>query len=296
MRESPIFPNLGLGLGLRRPHYDDVMAGRSKAQWFEVITENHMGLGPKKEGRPNLVLEKVRQNYPVVFHGVSLSLGGTEPLNKKYLKHLKLLVSEFEPAWVSDHLCWTGALGENLHDLLPLPYTFEAAKWVAERISQVQDFLGRRILIENVSSYMNYSASQMQEWEFLTEVSRRSDCALLLDINNVFVSSQNHDFDPTQYINGIPTDRVAQIHMAGHTKRGALLVDTHDQPICEDVFDLYRYFVDRHGPRSTMIEWDAQIPSLSELEAELSRLKIYTKEKKNAPQRTTGSSFTSHKI
>jgi uncharacterized protein len=250
----------------------DVMEGRSKAQWFEVITENHMGLGKGKEGRPQFVLEKVRQNYPVVFHGVSLSIGSTDSLNKSYLSHLKHLLQTFEPMWFSDHLCWTGVGGENTHDLLPLPYTLAAAKWVSERIMRVQDLVGRRMLIENVSSYMNYSSSEMTEWEFLSEVLQRADCGLLLDINNIYVSSVNHRFDPLEYLCGIPAFRVGQIHLAGHTTRDGFLVDTHDHPVKPEVLSLYKSFVNKFGFRSTMIEWDAHIPPLQVLEAELDRV------------------------
>jgi uncharacterized protein (UPF0276 family) len=260
-------PFLGFGLGLRTEHYADVVERRPDIDWFEILTENYMVAG----GKPLHYLDRIRADYPMVMHGVSLSIGSTEPLNLDYLRRLKDLIERVEPEWVSDHLCWTGLNGTNLHDLLPLPYTEEAIGHVAERVARVQDFLGRRILLENVSSYITYTQSVMTEWEFLTAVAERADCLVLLDINNIFVSSFNHGFDPLAYVHGVPRQRVYQFHLAGHTHTGNLIVDTHDQPVIDPVWDLYAEAVRRFGRVSTMIERDDHIPPLDELLAELDR-------------------------
>jgi uncharacterized protein (UPF0276 family) len=200
-----------------------------------------------------------------VMHGVSMSIGSTSPLNTEYLEKLLQLMRRVEPAWVSDHLCWTGIGGRNLHDLMPLPYTEEAIQHVVDRISQVQDFLGQQILIENVSSYVTYSSSQVPEWEFLREIAQRADCLLLLDVNNIYVSSHNHHFDPLAFLDGIPSNRVQQIHLAGHSHDGNLIIDTHDQPVADPVWALYGEAVTRFGEVATMIERDDNIPPLAEL-------------------------------
>jgi uncharacterized protein (UPF0276 family) len=233
--------------------------------WFEVLSENYFVPG----GKPLHYLERIRANYPVVMHGVSLSIGGSDPLNLDYLKQLKALADRIEPKWVSDHLCWTGVGGLNLHDLMPLPYTEEAVKHVVSRVNQVQDFLGRRILLENVSSYVTYKQSQLTEWEFLTHIAEQADCLILLDINNIYVSSFNHGFEPQDYLNGIPIERVQQFHLAGHQNCGNYIVDTHDHPIINPVWALYEKALKRFGPVSTMIERDDNIPPLKELLAEL---------------------------
>ena len=214
-------------------------------------------------------LEAIRADFPVVMHGVSMSLGSSEPLNMDYLRQLKALVERIEPAWISDHLCWTGVHGKNMHDLLPLPYTEEAVTHFAERARRAQDLLGRRLLIENVSSYVSYTASGMPEWEFLTAVVERADCGILLDINNIYVSAYNHGFDPRTYLNAVPVERVWQFHLAGHTNHGDYIVDTHDHPVIEPVWELYADAVRRFGPVSTMIERDDNIPPLAEVVAEL---------------------------
>jgi uncharacterized protein len=231
--------------------------------WFEVISENFMVAG----GRPLQVLEKVRERHQLVLHGVSLSAGSTDPLNRNYLNQLASLARRFEPAWISDHLCWTGVGGHNLHDLLPLPYTEEAIRHVALRIRKVQEILGRPILIENVSSYMEFANSTLSEWEFLTAVAEEADCGILLDINNIFVSAFNHRFDPTLYIDSVPIDRVVQFHLAGHSDHGAYLLDTHDHPVRDEVWALYEYALQRFGPVSTLIEWDDNIPEFAVLAA-----------------------------
>jgi uncharacterized protein (UPF0276 family) len=257
-------PALGIGVGLRRAHYAQVMAERPAMGWFEVITENFMVAG----GRPLEVLEQVCANYPVVLHGVSMSLGSADRLNRDYLRGVAELARRFAPVWISDHLCWTGVGGKNLHDLLPLPYTVETAMHVARRIRQAQELLGRHILIENVSSYLSYTQSRMQEWEFVTAIAEEADCGILLDINNIFVSAFNHRFDATQYIDGIPLDRVVQFHLAGHRDHGSYLLDTHDHPIRSEVWELYDYAVARFGAVSTLIERDDNIPEFAELQSE----------------------------
>ncbi len=272
MTNSSFFPNLGCGLGLRSAHHSDILAGRAQAiDWFEATTENYIGLEGSGAGRPLKVLEKVREDYPIVLHGVSLSIGSVDPIDFKYLARIKSLYERIQPAFVSDHLCWTGVEGENLHDLLPLPYTQEALAHLVSRIGRVQDFLGRRILLENVSSYIEFSHSEMTEWEFLSEVARQADCGILLDVNNIYVSSVNHGFDPLKYLHAIPRERVGQIHLAGHSNLGTHLVDTHDHPVPEPVWSLFEHAVRHVGQVSTMIERDDNIPELSELEAEVQR-------------------------
>ncbi len=263
--DKPTLPPLGYGLGLRRQHYQEVLAMRPAVDWFEAISENYIDAG----GSPRHFLNRVREHYPVVLHGVSLSIGSVDPLNLDYLKRLRRLIDEIEPAWVSDHLCWTGVDQTNLHDLLPLPYTEESIAHVTERVSRVQEFLGRRILLENVSSYVSFGVSQMSEWEFLSEVAERADCLILLDINSIYVSAFNHGFDPRAYIQGVPRPRVQQFHLAGHNHNGDHIIDTHDQPIVDPVWRLYAEAVRRFGQVSTMIERDDHIPPLQELLAEL---------------------------
>jgi uncharacterized protein len=258
-------PYLGFGLGLRTEHYDAILAERPPIDWLEVISENYMVDG----GKPLHYLDRFRALYPMVMHGVSLSIGSGDPLDMDYLKRLKALAQRVEPRWVSDHLCWTGVAGKNLHDLMPLPYTEEAVEHVASRVRQVQDYLDRQILLENVSSYVTYTQSAMSEWEFLSAVCEAADCHILLDVNNIYVSSHNHEFDPREYLRSVPAARVRQFHLAGHTHNGNIIVDTHDQPIIRDVWDLYAEAVRHFGPVSTMIERDANIPSLPELMAEL---------------------------
>lgn len=247
---------LGHGVGLRRDHYQDVLAGPRRCDWFEVISENFMEVG----GRPRAVLMAVREEYPVVLHGVSLSIGSTDPIGVGYLRALKQLIADLEPAWVSDHLCWTGVGGHNAHDLLPVPYTEEALAHVIERVRRVQDALGRRIALENASSYVGYRVSQMPEWEFLARLAEGADCGILLDVNNVFVAAHNHGFDPRTYLAAVPVGRVWQFHLAGHSTVGPLLLDTHDHAVPAPVWELYREAVRRFGPVSSLIEWDERIP------------------------------------
>ena len=255
------FPFLGFGIGLRRDHYVRILETSPKVDWFEILSENFMVAG----GRPLEVLDGVRARYPLVMHGVSMSIGSTDPLRRDYLRELKSLARRVEPAWISDHLCWTGVGRRNLHDLLPLPYTPEVVAHVAARIREVQDFLERPMLIENVSSYMAFRDSTMTEWEFLAEIAERADCGILLDINNIFVSAFNHRFDARTYIDAMPIDRVMQFHLAGHSDYGTYLLDTHDHPVRDEVWDLYAYAVRRFGAVSALIEWDDNIPEFAVL-------------------------------
>jgi uncharacterized protein (UPF0276 family) len=256
---------LGFGLGLRPDHYTAILDEKPAIDWFEILTENYLVPG----GKPLYYLEQIRQHYPLVMHGVSMSLGSTDPLDKDYLKSLKALIKRIEPQWISDHLCWTGIHQKNMHDLLPLPYTQEAITHIVGRIQQVQDFLGQRILIENLSSYITYQQSNMTEWEFLTQIAQQADCLLLLDVNNVYVSAKNHEFSPEDYINALPINRVMQIHLAGHSNEDGCIIDTHDHEIIDPVWDLYAKTLQRFGPVSTMIERDDNIPPLSDLLQEL---------------------------
>lgn len=270
MTSSPIthttaLPELGYGLGLRTVHYEEIFAGNPKVDWFEAVSENYLVPG----GKPLKMLERVRERYPVVLHGVSMSIGSTDPIDTTYLKQLKALAQRIEPAWVSDHLCWTGVGQQNLHDLMPLPYTAEAVRHVANRVAQVQDYLGRQILLENVSSYLTYSSSEMDEWQFIAAIAEEADCQILLDINNIYVSAFNHGFDAHTYLERIPARRVQQFHLAGHDNCGDYIVDTHDAPVIDAVWDLYAAAVRRFGPVATMIERDDNIPPLAELVAEL---------------------------
>ena len=258
-------PYLGYGLGLRVEYYQELLDRPHSVDWLEIVSENYMVPG----GLPLVWLERFRARFPLAMHGVSLSIGGTDPLDEGYLARLDALARRIEPAWVSDHLCWTGVQGVNLHDLMPLPYTEEALEHVVARVRQVQERLGRRILLENVSSYIRFADAQLEEWEFLAEVARRADCLILLDINNVYVSARNHGFDALRYLDGIPVERVQQFHLAGHEHGEALLVDTHDAPVPTPVWTLYEAAVRRFGAVSTMIERDDHMPPLGELLAEL---------------------------
>jgi uncharacterized protein len=255
------FPFLGFGVGLRRDHYAHILENHPGADWFEIISENFMVGG----GRPLEVIDAIAAHYPVVMHGVSLSIGSTDPLRRDYLRQLKALAARIKPAWISDHLCWTGVGGRNLHDLLPLPYTEAAVRHVAARIREVQDFLERPIAIENVSSYLTLRASAMPEWEFLARVTAQADCGILLDVNNIFVSAFNHKFDALAYIDAIPRERVVQFHLAGHSDHGSYLLDTHDHPVRDEVWALYEHAVRRFGAVSALVEWDDNIPAFEVL-------------------------------
>ncbi|WP_077037124.1 DUF692 domain-containing protein [Pelomonas sp. KK5] len=260
----------GFGLGLRPEHYA-ALAGPLPAvlrpDWLEIISENYMVAG----GRPLHHLDRLRADFPMVMHGVSLSIGSRDPLDRGYLRELKALADRIEPGWVSDHLCWTGVDHRNLHDLLPMPYTEAALRHLVPRIAEVQDALQRPLVLENVSSYVRFAADEMDEAGFVAELLRRSGCQLLLDVNNVYVSSRNHDFDARAYIDALPAAQIVQIHLAGHEDRGDIVIDTHDHPVCDAVWQLYAYTLRRIGEKPTMIERDDRIPPLPELLAELAQ-------------------------
>jgi uncharacterized protein (UPF0276 family) len=263
----PMFARLGFGLGLRLPHYQDVVEGDPRVDWWEVISENFLVAG----GNPRRVLRMVRERWPVVLHGVSLSIGSVDPIDETYLARLAALAAEVDPPFVSDHLCWSALGGHASHDLWPLPYTEECLDLVVDKVGRVQDRLRRQILLENPSSYVTFAASQVPEAEFLAEVARRADCGILLDVNNVYVSSTNHGWDAAAYLAAIPPERVAQIHLAGHSDHGTHLLDTHDHPVGEAVWQLYGEAIARFGSVATMIERDDHIPPLDELVGELDR-------------------------
>ena len=257
----------GCGVGLRKEHFDTILAETPEVAWFEAISENFMVAG----GRPRYVLEQVRSRYPLALHGVSLSLGSADPVNRDYLQRLSELVRWVEPEVVSDHLCWTAIGGHNSHDLLPLPFTEEALRQVVKKIRLVQETLGRRILIENISSYLEFSSSALSEADFLSGVVEEADCYVLLDVNNLYVNYRNHGLDPWRYLERIPSERVKQIHLAGHQDHGDVVIDTHDHPVRREVWALYRRAVELFGPVPTLIEWDAEMPALDVLLAEARR-------------------------
>ena len=257
----------GCGIGLRKEHFDAILDERPRVAFFEAITENFMVDG----GRPLAVLDRIRRDYPVALHGVSMSLGSAEPVDRAYLARLRALCERVAPAIVSDHLCWTGLGGHNSHDLLPLPFTEEAARRTAARIREVQDALGRRIAIENVSSYLEHAASGVPEADFLAAVADAADCAILLDVNNLYVNARNHGIDPARYLERIPAARVVQMHLAGHEDHGDLVIDTHDPPVADAVWALYARAVRRFGPVPTLVEWDAAVPALDVVLAEARR-------------------------
>ena len=260
-------PSPGFGLGLRPDHYRDFLAGPQPVDWLEIISENYMVPG----GKPLAMLDAIRADYPVVMHGVSLSIGSDEPLDRDYLAQLKALEQRVEPLWISDHLCWTGINAHNSHDLLPLPYDAPALDCVVDNILRVQDYLGRRILIENPSSYVTFRSSDRSEWDFIAEMAERADCLLLLDVNNIYVSARNHGFDPHDYLAALPADRIQQVHLAGHSDMGDTVIDTHDAAVCDAVWDLYSRAIGLFGPVATMIERDDDIPPLADVIAELDR-------------------------
>jgi hypothetical protein len=255
----------GFGLGLRTQHYRDFLDAPQPVDWLEVISDNYMVDG----GKPLAMLDQIRANYPVAMHGVSLSIGAINGLDRGYLKKLKALQQRIEPMWVSDHLCWTGAHGRKLHDLMPLPFTREALNVVARNVHQAQEVLQQPLVLENVSSYVEFAASEMTEWEFLTEICNVTGCKLLIDINNIYVSAFNHGFSPTEFVHGVPAGSVMQFHLAGHQNNGDHLIDTHDHPVCDGVWDLYQTALEYTGEVPTMIERDDRIPALSELLDEL---------------------------
>lgn len=264
---------IGCGIGLRPQYVKDVLERKSKSDWFEVITENLLPIPGFGRGKAFHNVMKIRTEYPMVLHGVSLNIGSSDPLSFDYLKSIKELYSIVQPEWVSDHICWTGVNNINLHDLLPLPYTKESLQHVANRINEVQDYLDRSMVFENASAYIDYRVTEMPEWVFLTELTKRTGCKLLVDINNIFVSSVNQNFDPFEYLSSLPKEAVKQIHLAGPTDKGSFLIDTHDQSVRDEVWVLYERALQLYGPRSTLIERDGNFPPLAELELEQQRAK-----------------------
>ena len=258
------FQNHGVGIGLRIPHYEHIFAHQPAVDWFEIISENYMIDG----GRPLHMLDRIMERYKVVQHGVSMYFGSAQAPDREHLRRLKTLVKRTKTPWLSDHLCWGSIDGTYSHDLLPLPYTWEAVEKTAARIREVQDFLEIPVAVENVSSYAEFVASEMTEWEFLNEVVERADCGILLDVNNIYVSSVNHDFAPMDYVNAVPAERVAQIHIAGHSKYRKYILDTHDHPVIDPVWKLYDRAIQRAGHTATLLEWDDHIPSFNEVRDE----------------------------
>lgn len=260
-------PDLGLGVGLRTVHFQHVLDARPPVDWFEIISENFLDT----EGRPMVVLEAVREHYPVVMHGVSLSIGSTDPLDFEYLRKLKALADRIDVAWMGDHVCWTGVAGRNGHDLYPVPYTEESLRHVVERIRVVQDVIERPLVLENPSTYLTFACDAMPEVEWIGRMAEDADCALLLDVNNVYVTCRNHGLDPQEYLAQVPWDRVVQNHLAGHSDHGTHCVDTHDDHVCDAVWDLYEGVQRTTGGISTLVEWDGNIPAFDVLLGELAK-------------------------
>ena len=258
-------PNLGFGIGGRPKHFNDLLESSPNIDWLEVISENFLIEGRKSTH----YLEQLCDKYTVIPHGVSLSIGSSDPLDPVYCKKLKSLIDKINPPWFSDHLCWTSDSGHNMHNLLPLPYTTEVTQYIADKIKALQDMMGRPFILENVSSYLEFEGSNMPEWEFINLIAEKSDCGILLDVNNVYVSAQNHSFDPMTFINAMPKERVVQYHIAGHTHKGPYLFDTHGAPICDEVWDLFSKTVPIFGDVPVLIERDEDIPSLDEIVNEL---------------------------
>lgn len=266
------FENLGIGCGFRPDHETSLTTAKSTGvDWLEILVENFLPWPDGREQASANVLEKLRRDYPMALHGVSLSLGSTDPLNRAHVRRVRALLERVEASWFSDHLCWTGVGGVNLHDLLPLPYTEQALRHVVERIVQVQELLGRRFVVENLSSYVSFEQAEMTEWEFLSEVAKRADCGLLLDINNVYVSSRNHGFDPMDYLRAVDPSRVVQVHLAGHDDQGDIVLDTHDRHVREEVWCLYEWACRAWGTPTTLVEWDDNLPPFPVLEKEVAR-------------------------
>lgn len=274
-------PHLGLGLGLRTDHFEHIAQHRPDVGWFEIISENFMDSG----GRPRYYLDLIAEHYPIVMHGVSLSIGSTSELNRGYLEKLRVLADAVNACWISDHLCWTGVAGRNTHDLLPIPLNDDTLAHVARRVKIVQEILERPLILENPSSYVTFAASTLTEWGFLAELTAETGCGLLLDVNNVYVSSVNHDFDPHEYLANVPHDRIVQVHLAGHTNCGDYLIDTHDGPVIDPVWALYRELHAQTAGVSTLLEWDANIPPFPELHAELQKAEGYIADLRHEPPR-----------
>ena len=269
------YSEYGVGIGLRIPHYHHIFEKKPVVDWFEIISENFMVDG----GRPLHVLDQILERYRVVQHGVSMYFGSAEPLNREHLRRLKTLVKRTKTPWLTDHLCWGSVDGRYSHDLLPMPYTFEAAKKTAQKIREARDFLEVPIAVENVSSYAEFHVSEITEWEFLTEVVEDADCGILLDVNNIYVSSRNHNFNPLDYLNNVPHERVAQIHIAGHSKFEKYILDTHDHAPIDPVWKLYSRAIELLGPTATLLEWDDLIPSFDEVHNEALKAKKHLQPK-----------------
>jgi uncharacterized protein len=263
------FPTLGFGLGLRSVHYHTVLDTNPAVDWFEIISENYLDTG----GRRQYLLDQVRERYPIVLHGVSMSIGSVDPIDYQYLKNLKQLADRVQAPWLSDHLCWTGVAGKNVHDLLPMVYNTETLRHTATRVRQIAEFLERPLIIENPSVYIEFAESDMTEWDFMAQLAIEADCGFLLDVNNIYVSAYNHGFDPNVYVDAIPVDRIVQFHLAGHTNKGTHIIDTHSDHVIDPVWQLYERAVARTGMRATMVEWDEDIPSFEVLMAEITKAK-----------------------
>jgi uncharacterized protein len=268
------FTDYGIGIGLRVPHYQHILSKKPVVDWFEIISENFMVDG----GRPLHVLDQILEQYRVVQHGVAMYFGSADKLNREHLKKLKALVKRTKTPWLTDHLCWGSVDGRYTHDLLPMPYTHEAARITAQKIREVRDFLEVPIAVENVSSYAEFHVSEMTEWEFLTEVVEKADCGILLDVNNIYVSAMNHNFNPFDYVNNVPHHRVAQFHIAGHSKYRKYILDTHDHPVIDPVWKLYERAIQLVGPTATLLEWDAHIPSFDEVHHEALKANQFIRE------------------
>jgi uncharacterized protein (UPF0276 family) len=264
-------PDLGLGVGLRTVHFGYILKNHPSVDFFEVLSENFLDTG----GRPAYVLDQITERYPVVLHGVSMSIGSTDPLDRAYLRKLKDLARRTQALWVSDHLCWTGVSGRNVHDLLPMPYTEEALRHTAARVRTVSDILERPLILENPSTYLEFATSTMTEWEFLARLAEESDCGFLLDVNNVYVSAFNHGFDPHVYIDAVPAERVVQYHLAGHTNKGTHILDTHNDHVIDAVWALYERMHRRTGPTATLLEWDEDIPEFDVVHQEVLKARVY---------------------
>lgn len=284
-------PDLGLGVGLRSPHYAYILEHWPQVDWFEIISENYMD----SHGRPRYILDQIAERYPLVMHGVSLSIGSTDPLDRDYLRRLKALADDIKPEWISDHICWTGIAGRNTHDLLPVPFTEQTLRHLVERVRIVQDVLERPFVFENPSSYVQFQGSTMSEWEFVMRLAVDADCGLLLDVNNVYVSSFNHEMDPETFIRSIPHDRIVQFHLAGHSNYRTHIIDTHDNYVIDPVWDLYRIARELTGGVSTMLEWDANIPAFPVVHNEVLKAKQFAngelasvKSSGNVPAETVG--------
>jgi uncharacterized protein len=265
------FTDLGIGIGLRVPHYKHILSKKPTVDWFEIISENYM----VDAGRPLQILDQIMEQYKIVQHGVSMYFGNATAVDRSHLKRLKELVKRTKTPFLSDHLCWGSVDGTYTHDLLPMPYTFAAAKATAQRVREARDYLEVPVCVENVSSYAEFHASEMTEWEFLREVVEQADCGILLDVNNIYVSSQNHGFNPYDYLNNVPHDRVGQIHVAGHSKFEKYILDTHDHPVLDPVWEMYGHAIKLCGPTNTLLEWDAHIPTFEELHHEALKAKKY---------------------